>query len=124
MSFLVVRAYLKLISFESCLRRRDFVALWNKVHSYPLSTQAGTPAEIQRICSAIDLACVWYWKQAHCLQRSAATACLLRKYGAKAQVVIACRPMPFQAHAWVEVEGRVVNDTPDVQETYVVLERC
>lgn len=28
------------------------------------------------------------------------------------------RPMPFLAHAWVEVEGRVVNDWPRVRQFY------
>jgi len=32
--------------------------------------------------------------------------------------------MPFQAHAWVEVEGKVVNDKPHVQDHYAVLDRC
>lgn len=124
MSFLLVHAYLQLISFEFYLKRRSFAALYDKVHNYPLSTQVSTSDDIKRICSAVDIACIWYWKRALCLQRSAATACLLRKYGAKAQMVIASRPMPFQAHAWVEVEGRVVNDKPDVQKNYAVLDRC
>jgi hypothetical protein len=124
MTFLFVRAYLQLISFGFCLQQRNFAALHDKVRTYPLSTQAITPDGIRRICSAVEIACVWYWKQAHCLQRSAATACLLRRYGAKAQMVIASRPTPFQAHAWVEVDGRVVNDKPEVHETYAVLDRC
>ncbi len=124
MSFLVVQACLKLIGFEFCLKRRKFSALYNKVRNYPLSTQLSTPDDVKRICAAVDVACVWYWKQTLCLQRSATTACLLRRYGARAQLVIASRPMPFQAHAWVEVEGRVVNDKPDVQATYAVLDRC
>lgn len=124
MSFLVVQAYLKLVGFEFCLRRRNFSALYNTVRNYPLSTQLSTPDDVKRICAAVDVACVWYWKQTLCLQRSAATACLLRRYGTKAQMVIGSRLMPFQAHAWVEVEGRVVNDRPYVQETYAVLDRC
>ena len=124
MSFLVVRAYLNLISLEFCLKRRHFAALYDKVRDYPLSTQATKPDNVKRICSAVDIACIWYWKQTLCLQRSAALACLLRQYGTKAQMVIGSRLMPFQAHAWVEVEGAVVNDRPDVQETYAVLDRC
>jgi hypothetical protein len=124
MSFLVVQAYLKLIGFEPCLNRRNFSALYDKVRTYPVSTPVSRPDDVKRICSAVDIACVFYWKQALCLQRSATLACLLRRYGIRAQLVIASRPMPFQAHAWVEVEGRVVNDKPDVQQIYAVLERC
>ena len=32
--------------------------------------------------------------------------------------------MPFKAHAWVEVEDRVVNDKPYTPEMYAVLDRC
>jgi Transglutaminase-like superfamily len=124
MSFLVVQAYLQLTSFASCLKQRNFAAVYDRVHNYPLSTHPVTPDTVTRIRSAVDMACVWYWKETLCLQRSAATVCLLRRYGVKAQLVIATRHIPFQAHAWVEVEGKVVNDKPDVQQTYAVLDRC
>jgi len=39
MSFLVVQAYLKLIGFEFCLKRRNFSALYDKVRNYPLLIQ-------------------------------------------------------------------------------------
>jgi hypothetical protein len=72
----------------------------------------------------VDLACIWYWKEALCLQRSAAAACLLKLYGVSAQMVIGAHHTPFKAHAWVEVGGRVVNDKPYTPEMYVVLDRC
>jgi hypothetical protein len=76
------------------------------------------------MCAAVDMACIWYWKEALCLQRSAATACLLRQYGVAAKLVIGAQQMPFKAHAWVEVEDRVVNDKPYMHEMYAVLDRC
>jgi len=59
-----------------------------------------------------------------CLQRSAATACLLKRFGVSAQLVIGAQQMPFKAHAWVEVDGVVVNDKPYTSEIYTVLDRC
>jgi hypothetical protein len=38
-------------------------------------------------------------------------------------MVIGAQQMPFRSHAWVEVEGRVVNDKPYTPEMYPVLER-
>lgn len=124
MSFLVVQAYWKLISFEPCLKQRNFAALYKRVHHYPVSRKPTTRESVTRVCFAVDTACVWYWKRTLCLQRSAATTCLLRQHGIEAQLVIASQSIPFQAHAWVEVEGQVVNDRSDVQKTFVVLERC
>ena len=124
MSFLVLKAYLKLIYFDLYLARGNFAALYSEVRNYPIGTRTPEPNAIERINSAIDMACIWYWKEALCLQRSAATACLLKKYGVPAQMVIGAQQLPFKAHAWVEVDGRVVNDKPYTPEMYAVLDRC
>ena len=76
------------------------------------------------VCAAVDMACIWYWKQVLCLQRSAATACLLKRQGVAAEMMIGAQQMPFKAHAWVEVGGRVVNDKPYMREMYAVLDQC
>jgi hypothetical protein len=124
MRFLVLQAYAKLIEFDVYLARGNFAAMYEKVRRFPLKKRAPAPGAIERICSAMDMACIWYWKEALCLQRSASTACLLKKYGLPAQLVIGAQQMPFKAHAWVEVEGQVVNDKPYMPEIYGVLDRC
>jgi hypothetical protein len=124
MSFLVLQAYSNLLRLEPYLIRHNFSALHERVRRSPLRVRAIPSPEVMEICRAVDLACVWYWKRALCLQRSAAAVCLLRRYGVRAQMVLASRPTPFQAHAWVEVDGKVVNDKQEVQETYAVLDRC
>ncbi len=124
MSFLVLKAYLKLIYFDLYLARGNFSALYDRVRGYAIGKQTPCADAVERICSAMDMACIWYWKEALCLQRSAATACLLKRYGIRAQLVIGAQQMPFKAHAWVEVDNRVVNDKPYVPEIYAVLDRC
>jgi hypothetical protein len=124
MSFLVVRAYLRLIQFELHLTRGNFESLYDKVRNYPIRPKPTAAESIERVCSAVDMACIWYWKEVLCLQRSAVTACLLKKRGVPAQLVIGAQQMPFKAHAWVEVDGRVVNDKPYTPEIYAVLDRC
>jgi hypothetical protein len=124
MRFLVLQAYAKLIEFDVHLARGNFAAMYEKVRRFPLKESTSPPGAVERICSAMDMACIWYWKEALCLQRSAATACLLKKYGVPARLVIGAQQMPFKAHAWVEVEGQVVNDKPYMPEIYGVLDRC
>jgi len=124
MSFLVLRAYWKLILFDLYLARGNFAALYTKVRNHPVGAKVPADNAVEQVCSAVDIACIWYWKEALCLQRSAATACLLKKYGVPAQMVIGAQQMPFKAHAWVEVNGRVVNDRPYTPEMYAVLDRC
>ena len=124
MRFLVLKAYWKLIYFDFYLARGNFAGLHQRVRSYPIREKTANPEAIERICAAMDMACIWYWKEALCLQRSAATACLLKQHGVAAQLVIGAQQMPFKAHAWVEVDRRVVNDNPYMPEIYAVLERC
>jgi hypothetical protein len=121
---LLLRAYLGLIRFDLYLIRGNFETLYDRVRKYPTSKKSSSPDSVERICSAMDLACIWYWKEALCLQRSAATTCLLRKYGVSAHLVIGAQQMPFKAHAWVEVEGKVVSDKQYVREMYGLLSRC
>jgi hypothetical protein len=124
MSFLMLTAYLKLIHFDLYLARGNFAALYDKVRNYRVRARTPEPRDVERINHAVDMACIWYWKEALCLQRSAATACLLKRYGVAAQLVIGAQQMPFKAHAWVEVNGHVVNDKPYTPEMYAVLDRC
>ena len=124
MSFLLIKAYLKLIHFDLYLARGNFAALYNEVRRCPVRKKDPSPKAVERICGAVDMACIWYWKEALCLQRSAAAACLLKRYGVPAQMVIGALQMPFKAHAWVEVDGLVVNDKPYTPELYGVLDRC
>ena len=58
------------------------------------------------------LATCLYWKPVLCLQRSVCAVRLLRSHGVAARLVIGYRPSPFFSHAWVEVDGRVVNSSP------------
>jgi hypothetical protein len=124
MSLLIFRAYLMLIHFHIYLFRGDFSGLYRMVRTTETSGWPANPDTATRICAAVDMACIWYWKEVLCLQRSAVTACLLKRHGVPAQMVLGIQQIPFRAHAWVEVDGSVVNDKPYTPEMYAVLDRC
>lgn len=71
----------------------------------------------------MDTACALYWKPVLCLQNAIVTAKLLRRRGFAAEVVIGCRPEPFFSHAWVELDGCVVNDSPVYREQLAAVAR-
>jgi len=121
---LFLQAFFQFLRFEYFIGRPDFAALYQGVRDCHLASKSPDPNTIVRICRAIDLACVWYPKQVLCLQRSAATTCLLRRHGIAASLVIGARQLPFKAHAWVEADGVVVNDKPYMSEIYQALDRC
>lgn len=108
-----------LIAFDFILSFLSFKFLCSWVRKFPIKRREHSDARMTGfICSAVERACVWYPKKALCLQRSAVTACLLRFHGIPARMTIGVRPMPFMAHAWVEVDGSVVNDFPNVKSFY------
>src|SRR5260370_12647033 len=109
MSFLVLKAYLKLIHFDLYLARGNFAAFYTKVRNYPISRKEPVPDIVECICSAVDMACIWYWNEALCLQRSAATACLLKGYGVSAQMVIGAHQIPFKTHSCSQLHGHSIN---------------
>jgi hypothetical protein len=121
---LTLRAYVLLFSFERATVHRDFQALYQRVRGRSIRPLVSNAETCRLVSEAIDRACVLYFKPVQCLQRSAATVCLLRQLGIPARLVIGARHLPFQAHAWVEVEGHVINDKLSVTETYAVLDRC
>ncbi len=115
-----VKAILGLALFDIILSCRTLETLCSVVRSWSVKPfrPVSESAVIGEVSRAVDRAAVWYPKRALCLQRSAVTTCLLRQRGIHAQMVVGARAMPFLAHAWVEVGGRVVNDFPRVKTFY------
>ena len=114
------KAILGLALFDIILSSRTLETLCSVVRSWPVKPlrPVSDAAVIGQVSRAVERAAVWYPKRALCLQRSAVTTCLLRQRGIHAHMVVGVRPMPFLAHAWVEVRGIVVNDFPRVKTFY------
>ena len=120
----VSRAYFQLLRFEIYLRRDDFHGLYTRVKECSVEERHGRRVGPQPTVRSVNLACAFYFKKVLCLQRAAVTTCLLRKAGIAAQLVIGVQTLPYGAHAWVEVEGAVVNDKSYTSQMYSVLSRC
>jgi hypothetical protein len=118
-----LRAYLLLLRFDAPVARGDFAALRSAVRSCPVVGAMAASTATDILYSAIDFACICYWKEVRCLQRSAALCCLLKRSGISAQVVIGAQVMPFEAHAWVEIGGRVVHEISPQLAFFGVLDR-
>jgi hypothetical protein len=118
-------AFVGLFVFDCVLSLFSLKSLSAMVHKWPIRHTRGKDEVplVERVCRAAERACVWYPKKALCLQRSAVTTCMLRLMGLPAELVIGAQPMPFQAHAWVELRGSVVNDHHGIKRVYRVLAR-
>ncbi len=120
----IVESWLLLLYFDWLMHSRGFQRIHAVVRDRKLRSAAEVQESDRELSRAVDLACVFYFKRVLCLQRSAATAALLRRHGYNAEMVIGAQLLPFQSHAWVEINGRVVNDKPYIAEIFQVLERC
>lgn len=120
-----ITSFLLLLTADAILKLAGFSALHQAVKEWPLRNKAGIePPLISHLCSAANQACAWYPKQSLCLQRSVILTWLLRSYGIKSEMVIGVHKMPFYGHAWVELEGKVVNDDENAQNFFQVVSRC
>jgi hypothetical protein len=125
MTLALAESFLLLLRFEIVMAFRTLGSLHRQVHAAKVARpKPGALAGVQELCHEIDLACVFYPKRVFCLQRSAATVLLLRRHGVMAHMMIGAQMQPFRSHAWVEVDGIVVNDKPYMREIYQILENC
>jgi hypothetical protein len=125
MQFLFWKAFIGLWAFDTLLLGRNFARLHRIVRGWPVACGNETPETIDLVSEAINRALMWYPKHVLCLQRSAVTTCVLRSHGINAQMVLGAQKSPFKAHAWVEVNGRAVNETNmQTLSRYGVWERC
>jgi hypothetical protein len=121
---LFAQALLMLLSYDILNALCRFQTIHSLVKGWKVNTKIEGSAAIDRVCVAVNYACVWYPKQALCLQRSFVTTYLLRKHGVAAQMVMGAQKLPFKAHAWVEVDGKAINERSNIQTKYAVWDKC
>ena len=121
---LFIRALLTLFAYDVLSTFCRFVTIYSMVKDWKVASVPSGQDTINRVCMAVNYACIWYPKQALCLQRSFVTTYLLRKHGVPAHMVLGAQKLPFKAHAWVEVDGQAINERSNVQATYAVWDRC
>jgi hypothetical protein len=111
-AWLVCRALFELLVYDVTHSAIGFRRTLQRLARTPTASVPMDSVTERFVCDAVLLASCLYWKRVLCLQRSLCTARLLRIHGVAARLVIGYRPMPFCSHAWVEADGRVVNDSP------------
>lgn len=124
MKLLVCESWFTLLFVDLILHLCGFRVLHRLLHQQKTGqTNKSSPLN-ETVSHAIDLACALYFRQVSPLERSAAATLLLRRHGWKADLILAVQIFPYESYAWVEVEGLIVNDQPNLLEVYQVLDRC
>jgi hypothetical protein len=104
-----------------CLLRGGLKRLVHEIQTQaarPASTEsdASTQAKLAALLYAVEKARRWYPRKVDCLVGSGALLLLALSAGLNCALVIGVQKFPFYAHAWVEHQGRVVNDSSEVQQ--------
>jgi hypothetical protein len=120
-TLLVLQALWELVRYDVVNATLGFQRICRQVASQRVAPPKFSRQTESLVCEAVSLAACFYYKPVRCLQGSVAAARLLKKSGIKSCLVIGYRPAPFLSHAWVEVDGRVVNDSPVYKERLHVL---
>jgi hypothetical protein len=119
---LVTQAFWELLRYEIVVAARGLLGVCEGLRAMRV-THGRNLAGPEEICDAVERALVWYFKPVQCVQRSIVTARLLRRHGFQAHVAIGFRSTPFFGHAWVELDGRVINDANEYRRRLNVIER-
>lgn len=120
-TWLVIRALWEIARYDIVNSIFGFKTIHRQMAGLNAKLPLQDPVKVREVCDAVVLAACFYWKPILCLQRSVAAARLLRKSGIEGKLVIGYRPVPFLSHAWVEVDGRVVNDSQAYKQRLLVL---
>lgn len=121
---IIIEAVAELAFHDLFVRIATFETLLLRIKSIPLpiKSQPDDPTDI--VCECLSVACGLYPVRTLCLKRSYVLVRMLRRRGVPAMIVIGVQTLPFKAHAWVTVEGRVVDDMLATREHFTVLETC
>lgn len=120
----VTALWLRLRTWRSTL---DSIALSeNDVGRVPVPSDEAVEASLRRARSTarlVRVASIYGFYRASCLQESVALCWLLRCQGLRGELRIGVRKQAgrFEAHAWVEHRGLVLNDRDDVSEHFAPL---
>jgi hypothetical protein len=121
---LFLQALFMLLAYDVLRVLCRFQTIYSMVRAWKVRAKTNTSGIVDNVCMAVNYACVCYPKRALCLQRSFVTTYLLRKHGVGAQMILGAQKLPFKAHAWVESEGRAINERSNVQATYAIWDKC
>ncbi len=110
-----LRCLALLVTFDLVLRVRGLERALKLARRLGAAGPIGpwSPESTDAVANRIAVAAAFYPRRALCLEQSLALFVALRRAGAPATLRIGVRPVPFAAHAWVEIGGKAVNEPQD-----------
>lgn len=126
-SLLALRAWWHLFAASHRLKRQGFGPTYTMYSTLtrPMPVADWQPRLERALCAFARAENFYHLKQApeDCLPRSLALFRFLASIGIAADHVIGVQRFPFAAHAWIECNGRVVQDDADRPRCYTEIAR-
>jgi hypothetical protein len=111
LALLAVRAHLKLRGFGPSVR-------WARGLAARAASADGPSEIVEATAYRVAVAAAFFPGRAVCLEQSLALYVLLRRRGVPAELSLGVQAYPFQAHAWVELNGEPVNEDAETVEKF------
>src|SRR5687768_4341049 len=118
----LLSSFLLLAATDLALRILGFARTVALARKLSTTRRQADVALIAEVCRRLAMAAVFYPGRARCLEQSLALYVLLRRRGLPVELRLGVQPYPFTAHAWVELEGRPVNEQPEVISQFVPMQ--
>jgi hypothetical protein len=76
---------------------------------------------IQQSLHNVLVATAFYPGRSKCLEQAVASFILLRRRGVPADIRLGVQPYPFSAHAWLELGGVPLTESPEVVARFALM---
>ena len=118
----VLRCMITLMLCDAALRVLGYARTMRVVRRVAADRSPGAGREvIERTLHNIVIATAFYPGRSKCLEQSVAGLVLLRRRGVPVEMRLGVQPYPFSAHAWLELDGAPVTESPEVVANYALL---
>lgn len=118
----VLRCLFLLMFCDAALRAFGFSRTLRFVR-FLAGRRAGAVSDqlIEQTLHNIVVATALYPGRSKCLEQTVTAYVLLRRRGAPVQIRLGVQPYPFHAHAWVEMNGVPVTESPETVSRFALL---
>ncbi len=109
----IFKTFVQLAKVHRLLKRHGIKGVLDAINTTP-KTDLIIPMDIQiqELANLVDAASMIYPKKTYCLAWAATFVMLARKNKWDSQLVIGVQAHPFYAHAWAQIDGKVIHDDP------------
>ncbi|MBM3633570.1 MAG: lasso peptide biosynthesis B2 protein [Alphaproteobacteria bacterium] len=120
----VILALKNLIKIHMHMKIKGFYAtikLLKKFHKLQVNYIIPQREELDNLANIVNDACMIYPTRTKCLEWAMTFVLMALKRNWKCNLEIGLQNYPFMAHAWVECDGKVVRDSPNLREEMAII---